>query len=86
LQSNEGQKSTINLKEAVTKAGKWLRQFIIMLVAVYIVFIVIVNLPQMNQVSGVLLVSLGLFGIIMGSLIYVARLVKKTERKFKFDE
>jgi len=82
LQSNEKMGNTgISLKDTINKASKWLRQFIIMLVVVYGIFTIITNLIQLNQVGGAIFISLGLFTIIICSLIYVARLVKKVDKK-----
>ena len=62
------------------KASKWIKQYVMMLVATYISFTVITNLLQMDQVGGVFVVSVGLFVIIISLLVYVVRFVRKAKK------
>jgi len=74
-----------NYRNTLNKALKLIKQYALMLFAIYIGFTILVNFLGFNQPGAVFLISISLGIIILGFLAFIYHKVRK-DRKALFDE
>jgi len=65
-------------KQAIGKATKLIKGYVMLLLATYVSFTVVANLLGINQRGAAFLISLGFFVIIMITLLHAIRMIKSS--------